>query len=481
MSCLRQLGSGASLSRRFGLLMLGMALLGACARVPASGTENLGRSLAAKVAPAVPRGFLWGVSTAGYQWEGYDTTSQWAAFDRAGRTAERNPKGADGLNRYAEDLDLTKGLGCNAFRTSIEWSRIEPEEGRYDPVAVAHYHRVLNAMSARGIEPLVTLMHFSYPAWLDKYGGWESKEAPKAFARFASFVGREYGSKVKWYITFNEPNVFLIAGWLSPMFPPGKTDPVAGLRAMRRMIDGHSLAYDALHQADADAQVSFNMYTAQWALGAPTPPLSAKDAADIEKYAEHEVCSDTSFFDELQKRGKKLDYAALDYYCKFRLYLPFVFPRPDTWEVYPEGIYNALKRYHKRYNLPILIAENGMATRDLAQRQDRWTRSAYLVSHIQQMQRAMAEGVPVMGYVHWSITDNYEWGSFSPRFGLFSVDCRNQNFRRVRADGATAFEDVIRTKGVNELLLRRYPAPSPLELPKPWLGGGQGLPVSIYR
>ncbi|MEB3195856.1 MAG: family 1 glycosylhydrolase [Candidatus Sericytochromatia bacterium] len=470
------------------MALLALLLATACARTPGTLGSLPGNSGSKPVqargmssTASLPKGFLWGVSTAGYQWEGYDKSSQWAAFDAAGKTAERNLYGADGLNRYAEDLDLTKGMGCNAFRTSLEWARLEPQEGRYDPQAIAHYHRLLDAMRARGLEPMVTLMHFSYPAWLDRYGGWESPEAPKAFARFAAFVAKEFGSQIKWYMTFNEPNIFLMGGWLTPMTPPGKVDPVAGLRAMRRMIQGHAAAYEALHANDADAQVGFNMYTAQWALGAPTAPLSAKDASDVEKFAEHEVCSDTAFLDELQKRGKTLDYAALDYYCKFYLYLPFVFPRSDTWEVYPEGLYNAIKRYHARYKLPVLVAENGLATYDLAPRKDRWTRGAYLVSHVQQVQRAAAEGIPVLGYVHWSITDNYEWGSFSPRFGLFSVDCRNQNFRRVRTEGAYAYEEVIRARGVNEAIAMRYAPPRQLDLPKPWLGGGQGLPVSIYR
>jgi beta-glucosidase len=473
--------------RRGVLGILAASMLVACGRgvapvvtrpVPADATRARAAAL-----PKAPSGFLWGVSTAGYQWEGQDTTSQWAAFDAAGRTSERNPRGADGFVRYEEDFNLTRGLGCNAFRTSLEWARIEPREGVRDPEAIAHYHRMLKAMRARGLEPVVTLMHFAYPAWLDRYGGWESKEAVAAFKRHAAFVAREFGADVRWYMTFNEPNVFLIGGWLSPMMPPGKVAPLAGLRAMRRMIQAHGEAYDAVHAEDRDARVSFNMYTAEWAFGAPSAPLSVEDTRDPVKVAEHEICSDTAFADALMAEGsRKLDYAALDYYCKFRLYLPFVFPRADTWEVYPEGLYNALKRYHTRYKLPVLIAENGMATYDLAPRRDRWTRSAYTVAHLQQVQRAMADGVPVLGYIHWSITDNYEWGSFSPRFGLFTVDCRRGDFTRRRADGAEAFNEIIRAGGVTDALSARWPAPSPLSLPQPWLTpGGTNVPVSIYR
>ncbi len=460
--------------------LVSAAALAACAKTSPPPTAANRAAAGVRAKAAMPEGFMWGVSTAGFQWEGQDTTSQWAAWDKAGKTSERNPRGADGLVRYEEDADLTRGLGCNAFRTSIEWARIEPQEGVIDQAAVQHYHNVLDALRARGIEPLVTLHHFAYPAWMDKDGGWEGNKAPERFARFAAFVAKEYGAKVKWYITFNEPNVFLMGGWLSPMMPPGKTDPLAGLRALRRIAKAHALAYDALHAHDTDAQVSFNMYTAEWALGGPTRPATPMDAADPRKEAEREICSDTFLFDEVEKHGRKLDYAALDYYCKFKLYLPFVFPRADTWEVYPEGLYKAVKRYHKRYKLPVLIAENGIATWDLAPRKDRWTRSASLVAHVRQLQRAMDEGVPVLGYVHWSITDNYEWGTFSPRFGLFSVDCRNGNFTRKEADGAEAFRRVIAARGATDDLVRRYPPPAAPALPTPWVNGGTGTPVQAY-
>ena len=131
-----------------------------------------------------------------------------------------------------------------------------------------------------------------------------------------------------------------------------------------------------------------------------------------------------------QGRKGTLDYASFDYYCRFKITLPFVFPRADTWEVYPEGFYKALHRYHDLYHLPVLVAENGMATWDLAPRADRWTRSAYTVAHVKQMQRAIAEGVPVLGYVHWSITDNYEWGTYDSRFGLYRVDVNDRSYDR---------------------------------------------------
>jgi beta-glucosidase len=422
---------------------------------------------------------MWGVSTAGYQWEGQDPGSQWGNWDKAGKTPERNPLGADGYRRYEQDADLTKGLGCNTFRTSIEWARIEPREGEYDQAAIAHYHAMLGALKARGLEPVITLVHFSYPGWMDADGGWESPKAPGRFAKYAAFIAKEFGHEIKWYLTYNEPNVYLMGGYLAGMMPPGRMDPLGGMRALKNMVAGHKLAYAAIHANDAEAKVSFNMYTAEYAVGLRA---DADPNTTPEQQAKQRISSDLFFMDQLSAgpdRKGTLDYASFDYYCRFKVSLPFVFPRADTWEVYPEGFYKALHRYHDRYHLPVLVAENGMATWDLAPRADRWTRSAYTVQHVKQLQRAVADGVPVLGYVHWSITDNYEWGSFSPRFGLFSVDCRHQNFDRIPADGVQAFKSIIAEGGVTDALTKRYPAPGLVPLPAPWEPGG-GSAVHTY-
>ncbi|HEY9720487.1 MAG TPA: family 1 glycosylhydrolase [Oscillatoriaceae cyanobacterium] len=440
---------------------LAALLLAGCSHAPSLPLQQM--QSASVSAESVPSGFLWGVSTAGYQWEGGDRTSQWAAWDAAGKTPERNSQGADGWNRYAEDAQLTHGLGCNAFRTSIEWARIEPQEGVIDQAAVQHYHQELDALQAQGLTPVITLMHFAYPAWLDKEGGWENPRTATLFAKYAAFVAHEFGAQVHIYLTFNEPNVFLMGGWLGGGMPPGKTNPIAGLAAMHTMVQAHALAYDAIHRVEPDAKVSFNMYTADWTLG--EAPATTPEAR-----AGQQLTSDTAFADQAMgtaflqgKRGhtnsSKLDFACFDYYCKFHLRLPFALPRQDTWEVDPQGLYKALVRYHNRYGLPVLVAENGMATWNHQARADHWTRSAYIVAHVQQLQRAIAAGVPVLGYFQWSITDNYEWGSFSPCFGLFSVDCRDQNFTRVPADGAAAYRAVIGAGGVTPAIAAEYPPP----------------------
>lgn len=391
--------------------------------------------------------FLWGVSTAGFQWEGHEELSQWARWDLSGRTEERRKNAADGLKRYAEDLDLIRKMGCNAFRTSIEWARVEPRKGEFDPEALAHYRRLFTAMRERGLTPVVTFMHFSYPAWLDEEGGWESAGASDAYARFVDRVTREYGDLVDWYLTFNEPTVFVAGGYVSGQCPPGKTnDLVAAAKVIKHLVSAHNKAYDVVHRNDPVARVAFNQYSAAWRL---TPGRSASGAGD-------------DFLDGVLGTTDalpKLDYMAIDYYTRLTM-LPFELPHPWLWPVHPQGFYDSLKFYHRLTGKPILVAENGYADEDGKPRADGWTREAYLAAHVEQLQRAVEDGVPVLGYIHWSITDNYEWGSYRPRFGLFSVDCRNEDQRRVPTAAVDVYRRIIAAGGVTRAVARtvRYPA-----------------------
>ncbi|HEY9856162.1 MAG TPA: family 1 glycosylhydrolase [Stenomitos sp.] len=424
-----------------------LALFGCGLATPTPVAGPLQSVTSQRHASGSPEGpFLWGVSTAGFQWEGGETTSQWAAWDAAGKSEERRGLAADGYRRYTEDLDLTKGLGCNAFRTSIEWSRIEPEEGRFDPEALRHYREMLVAMRARGLTPVVTLMHFVYPAWLDKYGGWQSPQAVTYFNRFVERVVKEYGDLTDWYLTFNEPTVFIAGGYLSGNLPPGKVNDLKGAALVtKNLVAAHVKAYRTIHANDPVAHVSFNNYSASWT-------LTAGPQDDQDDFLRQVLGTDEGL--------PKLDYIAIDYYTRLKVRLPFQLPGCWDWPVYPEGFYNALKHYHQWTGLPVLVAENGMATEDLKERQDGWTREAYLTAHVEQLQRAIKDGVPVLGYIHWSITDNYEWGSYRPRFGLYSVECRTGDLRRVPTPAADTYRRIIAAGGVTPAIAGtvRYPS-----------------------
>lgn len=435
-----------------------MVMLIGCGRMPGTTTTEAAGVLArAKGVPGAeqpfPKGFMWGVATAGYQYEGNDTTSNWAVWEAQGRAKERSGKAVDHYRRFGEDLDLTRSLGLNAFRMSLEWSRIEPVRGQIDREALAHYHAVIDNALSRGLTPVVTLSHFSYPAWLDAPlgggpGGWESPETLDEFRRFSALSAREFGSKVQYWITLNEPNTLAINGYLLGIFPPNKRNPLAYRSVLDRMVAAHRLAYAELHAVRPDAKVSLNPFV-----------FRRRGGTDVVKEGFNP--DDTALLDGAMGRGQAsasptLDYVAFDYYYPISVgELPQI-PHHSQWSVYPEGMYWVCKELYARYKLPLFIAENGMATDGDRTRKDQWTRSAFIVNHLAQLRRAMSEGIPVMGYMHWSLIDNYEWGTFAPRFGLFAIDRRDTSLTRLRTEGADTYQAIASANALPLSLLERY-------------------------
>ncbi|MFN4150976.1 MAG: family 1 glycosylhydrolase, partial [Candidatus Sericytochromatia bacterium] len=223
--------------------------------------------------------FMWGVASAGYQSEGNDNSSAWHYWQAAGKTEHRNEKGVDFYHRYKEDIALAKQMGINAFRLGIEWSRIEPQKGYYDPQGIQFYHDVLNEIKAQGMTPMVTLIHFNYPQWIDSLPssgkGLEKKEFVDLFLKHTEFVVKEYGADIQYWVTFNEPNVWIPSAYLIGLFPPGRKNPISTVKAAWNLLKAHSKAYDLIHKLDSDAMVSSNVfYILPKPFGAPAQPPS---------------------------------------------------------------------------------------------------------------------------------------------------------------------------------------------------------------
>jgi beta-glucosidase len=411
-----------------------------------------------------PKGFLWGGATSSHQVEGNNTNSDWWAWEQSGKVAEPSGAAADHYRRYREDFDLAKQLGHTAQRFSLEWSRIETREGEWSREGLAHYGDVIDALRARGMEPVVTIFHYTLPQWLAEKGGLEHPDFEKYFQRFVARVVAEYGARVRWWITFNEPVVQVFKGWILGQWPPGRTnDFPAALKVMRTMLRSHVLAYHALHAARPDAMVS----VAKHALAlSPCNPGNRWDRLSVRcrEYLFNNLFLDAlhtgalrvpGLFWERLPSGRTLDFVGLNYYTRdfvknTGLSIPglignictlehhqSVGKRNDLgWEIYPEGLAHFLKAY-SRYKLPILITENGLpVTRD----EDRWT---FIFLHLWQVARALSEGIPVAGYLHWSLLDNYEWAEgFKGRFGLVEVDYATQ--KRTVRESARRLADVIR-------------------------------------
>jgi beta-glucosidase len=384
-----------------------------------------------------PEGFLWGVSTAGFQSEGGDTASIWAEWDRQERVRDRIGKSVDFLHRYREDVDLAAGMGSNTFRISIEWDRVEPEKGVIDQGALAYYDDLIDAITEKGMQPVVTLIHFNYPKWLEDECGWESPLAVDYYLRYADLVVSRYGDRVKYWITFNEPNIWPIFGWTIGVMPPGKVDIFGASKVKENIVAAHRKAYDLIHLRDPDSLVSANMYLIKfrhWLIGF----ILNSD------YIQKEFVLDDI--------DDKLDYLSIDYYYNFTSFYGLLSANGKKWlcTIDPEGMYETLKKYSLEYpDLPIMIAENGIATENGKPRGDGWTRSEHLKSHVYWMQKAMSEGVNVIGYLYWSLTDNFEWGGYDERFGLYTVNALSDpELARIPTDAVQTYSDIIAGRGV---------------------------------
>ena len=392
--------------------------------------------------PAVSR-FLCGASTASHQVEGGNRHNDWWDYEQAGRLPFQSGDACRHFDLYEEDFDLARSLGHNAHRFSIEWSRIEPDEGQWSQSALSHYLRVIDALVERGIEPVVTLHHFTNPAWFTRTGGWTKRSSVDRFRRYVDFVAPQLCGRVRYFLTINEPTVYVKRAYVAGDWPPcHRGSWLGGLLAMRNQCRAHVVAYDALHAHRPDAMVGF---------AHSAPHVEAKDpgrASDRMVAALRDFAMNGLPFALLGRRPRRvLDFIGLNYYTRQRVAwhphgAAMLFgaeckeqsgSRHRTfnslgWEVYPAGLRFVLRRF-ARYGLPLMVTENGIAT------DDEHLRDWFVAEHLRALDEARSDGLPVCGYFYWSLMDNFEWTEgFNARFGLAAVDFESQR-REVRPAG----------------------------------------------
>jgi len=396
-----------------------------------------------------PKEFLWGAATASYQVEGFNENTDWAKAGKEGKVPCAG-RLADHYHRYEEDFDIAKELGHNAHRFSIEWSRIEPQEGVFDEGEIEHYRQVLRALKKRGITPLITLWHFTLPLWLSETGGFERKDAPVIFARYCAHVVRELGDLCDHYSTINEPNVYATHGYLYGAWPPfkraqilwkkiGKEDGTSErtgavsrfkhlftyVQVSNRLAEAHNCAYDSIKEVRADVRVSVVKHV----------HFFHANTKLINK-----IKAKLSFYFQTHKFLKRIaghyDEIGLNYYRHTKFGDTQNYLRTDMdWKVYPSGIYGALMAL-RRYEKPIFIAEAGLADRDDDLRPD------YIEVQLAAVERAIHDGVPVMGHMYWSLMDNYEWAlGIEKQFGLVQIDYKTLE-RKIRPS-AWVYKELI--------------------------------------
>jgi beta-glucosidase len=429
-----------------------------------------------------PDGFLWGAATSAHQVEGGNTLNDWWRFEQLpGKIHGGALSGAAcrHYERFDQDFALAQADGHNAHRLSLEWSRIEPERGRFDPGAVAHYHAVLASLKRHGLLPMVTLHHFTNPLWIADRGGWENHETVGHFCAFVRFCAREFGGEVDWWCTVNEPEVFAFRGWSEGVWPPGEHDESAALVVIAHQLEAHGHAYRILHEedrtdADGDglaARVGFAKHCPQLEADRWWFPLDGL-RAHFENAVFNDAVISAAVTGEIAlsipgarpvrrhvpELEKSLDWFGLNYYTRWKVRMfapdPHVTRRGAEktdldWEIYPAGIERALLRV-ARAGVPVLVTENGFAdARDSF-------RSRAMVEYLLHVGRAMDRGVRVLGYFHWSLLDNFEWADgFKGRFGLYRVDFGDPERPRHRTRGAEVFASIARANGIQREVVAR--------------------------
>jgi beta-glucosidase len=422
-----------------------------------------------------PAGFLWGTATSAHQVEGDNRLNDWWRFEQQpGVIADGATSGiaCRQWQLFDADFALAQADGHNAHRLSLEWSRIEPERGRIDRTAVAHYHAVLGALRERGLTPVVTLHHFTNPLWIADAGGWESRETIDRFCDHVRFCAREFGGEVDWWCTINEPEVCAFRGWSEGVWPPGKRDDGLALEVIANFLEAHGRAYRIIHDedrldADGDglaARVGFAKHLVSLSGDRWWHPLDAlrayfEDAVFNEAVIRAPMSGDIDLRipgtrtvrRRVPELAGSLDYFGLNYYTHWRVRstdeVPHVarsgVPLTDLgWEVHPHGLAFAVRRV-ARAGVPVLVTEHGFADAH-----DR-LRPHALVESLQHLRGEIAEGVRVLGYLHWSLIDNFEWSDgYRGHFGLYRVDFADPARPRTRTRSAELFARIARANGV---------------------------------
>ena len=387
-----------------------------------------------------PKDFLWGASTAAHQVDG-GTCNQWTVWEQAnaGRLAHTaqtrlgqlpswallardacepanyiSGRGVEHYQRYEADFDVLQQLHLNAYRFSIEWSRLEPREGVWDEPAITHYREYIAQLKRRGIEPVLTLWHWTMPTWFTDKGGFEKRANLKYFERFVAKVVAEYGSELRYVITLNEPSAYVGLGYLSAEWPPQRRNVLLGLRVYRNLRQAHLRSYGIIKRAHPSIAVSVAAHLVD------VRPWQPGNGLNRLLVAAARYVSNWWFLNGIQRQ---LDFIGLNYYFtsyldwRGRVHNPQV-PHNDLgWYMEPGRIGALLEAVWARYHLPIIVTENGLADGADAQRQ--W----WLEQTLTALAAARAHGVDVRGYLHWSLLDNFEWAyGWLGQFGLVAVD-----------------------------------------------------------
>lgn len=397
---------------------------------------------------AFPSGFLFGTATAAHQIEGNNIYNDWWHWEQSGKLLVKSEKACRGWTLWKDDINLAKSLGNNAYRFSIEWSRIEPQEGKFNLSALKHYEQEIKYLHKLKMKAMLTLWHFTLPQWFSDKGGFTKKENAWYFSRYVNYVLYNLAEVPDYWITLNEPsNVYVGGGYLYGVCPPGKKSLWVTLRVLFNLIKPHKIAYKLIHQkySQAEVGVALNMICFE--------NFNKNPLLNMLSWIEDKFCN-RLFLDSILN---DLDFIGVNYYYVHRTGWQDLLPQKLTRKIikdiqlgknigiggpiYPQGIYKIVTGL-KKYNLPIIITENG-----LADDKDNY-RKNFINNTLAWLWQAIKEGADVRGYFYWTLMDNFEWTSgYEPKYGLCSVD--KKTFKRNPRESAKYYAEICKTGVLN--------------------------------
>ena len=415
---------------------------------------------------AFPEGFMIGAATAAHQVEGNNIHSDYWLQEHMPHTSFTEPSGeaCDHYHRYAEDIRMLADAGLNAYRFSIEWARIEPEEGQFEEKEIEHYRDVIRCCRENGVEPIVTLMHFTSPAWLIRKGGWEAESTIEYFRRYAAYVTEKLGAELRYVCTINEANMGLQLATIAKRFrlmaeQAAKASAAAGAKKAEGTVQVgmnfekmmENMKYAAMENAEAfgtpEPQIFVSSRTPEGDALVFRAHQAAKEAIKA-LYPDIKVGITLSMHDlQALPGGESFEETAWDE--EFRHYLPYIqgddflgvqnytrtqygpqgqLPAPEgaeltqmDYEFYPEALEHVIRRVHMDFKGDLIVTENGVAVADDTRRVE------FIRRALAGVKNCLQDGIPVKGYMYWSLMDNFEWQKgFSMTFGLIAVDRATQ-------------------------------------------------------
>lgn len=421
--------------------------------------------------------FMLGVSTASTQIEGGDTNNTWYKWCEEGHITDSSSciTACDHWNRVEQDTKILKSLNVQTYRMSLEWSRIEPEAGKFSEDAIEHYRKEISLLLADDILPMVTLHHFSDPLWFQNIGGWSVQGNSELFVEYVKYVVEKLGDLVCEWITFNEPNVYTTFGYELGIFPPGVRNILEAAKVKSEIIKTHVNLYKIIHTIRKDKN-----FKGQTKVGAAIHlrifegiTRTGKITAGVLDYVFNEqfmigMMTGRLMFPLSQKGcgykvGRYADFIGINYYTRNivefamdpSMYFHKLVNSKDLqktdlgWDIYPEGIYGLCRKYYNRYKLPVYITENGISDKRDNRRPD------FIASHLAYIAKAIDEGVKVERYYHWTLMDNFEWiEGETANFGLYKCDFRTQE--RIPRESAELYSIICKEKKLDKDIIKQW-------------------------